>query len=519
MSPQETPPSASRPDPQLFSAADRLHRSVGFGTFTLDGRAHNPVAHVSGLPVQSMDVWVKQINSERVSDLGRAALAIAFSGFLDAAEHQPRREEYVREIEQLFGRYDFDPSVQRRFSGDKTLARGRYFSVCDENGFDHGTLQGELRAYHNPDHGGIVQTFDLTIVADRDFSRLHPAIPKDTDPRQLVVTVHPLGDQPNPFVERSDDFGCVMQCAKILGPTSVLIALPLTVKKIHRKRVINLRDPTVALWFARTMSRLAWDIGGGKLEPCFPQRPPLDRFDEILPEILVQERGGGGLTTATGLLLRYAGADALIFPSARSDALVTVLDGKVVANSGWNLVDYSGAAPPNLLSWHELGTRWPSMIGFRPYPDASEGEEPLWYPEVQVAFNESGPHAGSWRISGLRRRCDIMWRRRQLDYALFACHDRLSVDAFGRLAAFLDVLDHSGEIELIGRFSTCLYAAVLGDVEAARELAAHALLMRKVEQLKPVAETLDELLTRVHEPHAKALADLRSIYIPCQDRV
>lgn len=311
LNPQPLP---SPPDPQLL-AADRLHRSYGFGTFALEGRACNPVAHVSDLPFRSVDVWVKQINSEKVSDLGRAALVIAFSGFLGAAEDQPRREEYVREMKQRFGRYDFDPSVQRRFSGDKTLPRARYFSVCDENGFDHGTLIGELRAYHSPDdYSGIVEMFDLTLSADVDFSRLHPAIPKNTDPRQLVFALHPLGEQPNPLAERSDDFGNVMRLSKILGPTSVLIALPLTVTKIHRERVIDLRDPTVALWFTRTMSRLAWDIGGGKLKPCFPHRLPLDRFDEILPEMLVQERGGGGLSSATGLLLRYAGTDALIFP-------------------------------------------------------------------------------------------------------------------------------------------------------------------------------------------------------------
>ena len=254
------------------------------------------------------------------------------------------------------------------------------------------------------------------------------------------------------------------------------------------------------------------------MRPCFPQRPPLDRFDQILPELLVQDRGGGGLSTATGLLLRYAGADALIFPCARSDASVEVLDGKVVSSSGWNLVDYTGAPPPRLLSWHEFGGQWPKMIGFRPYPDAPESEEPLWYPEVEIAFNESGSHAGSWRINGLRQRCDVIWRQRQLDAALLACHDRLSKNAFHLLAAFLDSFNNA-PIEYQGTFLTRIYKAVLGDDEAAQELAADIQRVRGLEQFKSLAEAFDELLTRVHEPHAKALADIRWIYIPSQDRV
>lgn len=159
------------------------------------------------------------------------------------------------------------------------------------------------------------------------------------------------------------------------------------------------------------------------------------------------------------------------------------------------------------------------MIGFRPYPDASESEEPLWYPEVEVAFNESGPHAGSWRINGLRRRCDVTWRRRQLEYALWACHDSLSVNAFARITAFLNVFYESGEIEFFGTFSTRIYEAMLGSAKAARELAADVQRMRVGEHLKPLAEALDELLTRVHEPHAKVLADRGWIYLPCQDRI
>src|SRR5262249_33070990 len=98
-------------DPTLRAAADSLHRTVGFATFPLEeGHPCNPVSHITDLPFRALDVYVKQINSDKLSDLGRAALNNAFTGFLNVPEDQPHlREAYVKESVERFGLKDFDP--------------------------------------------------------------------------------------------------------------------------------------------------------------------------------------------------------------------------------------------------------------------------------------------------------------------------------------------------------------------------------------------------------------------------
>jgi len=496
---------------------------VGFGTgYPEEGHPCNPVSHITDLPFRALDVYVKQINSDKLSDLGRAALNNAFTGFLNVPEDQPHlRETYVKERVERFGLMDFDPSVQRRFAGDKSLQRGRYFTLCDETGFDHGTLIGELRTYYNPEQAGGVILLDLTNPKDFEAAKQFTS-----GQRQLLLTFRPLGELANPFITKVDKalgekaLGAV--CAALGRPTNVLVGLPLTVTKIHRERVIDLREAAVAQWFVRTLSRLVWNVGR-RLLPCFLQRTPLQRFDEILPEILAMERGGGGVTVAAGLFLRYAGADALIFPSARSDAMVEAVDGKVVSSSGWNLVDYASAPPPRWLSWHEHGNQWPVLIGFRPWYDAPENAKPIWYPDVKIAFNESGTGTGSWRVSGLGRRLSAICNQRRAEYALDASSppssERLSLSSFITLVSWLKFCAEQTEAGILGEWSQHLHEASCGQTEDAQWIGVQLQTLRAVEKFAPVAKALEELLARVYQPNATALANTKYIYIPWQERV
>jgi hypothetical protein len=504
-------------DPTLRAAANSLHRTVGIGMCPPeDGFPCNPVSHITDLPFRALDVYVKQINSEKLSDLGRAALNHAFTGFLNLPEDQPLlREAYVKERKERFG-LDFDPSVQRRFAGDKSLPRGRYFTLCDETGFDHGTLIGELRTYYNPKQAGGVILLDLTNPED-----FEAASQFTSGQRQLLLVFRPLGELANLFIAQADKAlaeKALEPLCGTLGSTNILVGLPLTVTKIHRERVIDLREPAVAYWFARTLSRLVWNVRG-KFLPCFPERTPLEGFDEILPEILAQENGGGGVATAAGLFLRYAGADALIFPSARSDATVEAVDGKVLSSSGWNLVDYAGAAPPRLRSYHELGNQWPVLIGLRPWYDAPEDAEPIWYPDVKIVFNESGTATGSWRVTGLRRRWSAICWRWRAEYALDACLERLSASSIVTLDSWLETCAKQNEAGILGEWSQHLYEAICGQTKSAQWIGVQLQTVRAVERLAPVAKALEELLARVYQPNATALANTRSIYIPWQEKV
>jgi hypothetical protein len=52
---------------------------------------------------------------------------------------------------------------ERRYAGDKSLDRGRYWSVCnDRRGFDYSTFLNELRAYHSYSSGSAVYLYDTT---------------------------------------------------------------------------------------------------------------------------------------------------------------------------------------------------------------------------------------------------------------------------------------------------------------------------------------------------------------------
>jgi len=69
-------------------------------------------------------------------------------------------------------------------------------------------------------------------------------------------------------------------------------------------------------------------------------------FYHMLPALMNRNRGGSIITQAIGLLLRRSGADALVYPSARTNVRVIVEDGKPINWNGWNLVDYRGAPNP-----------------------------------------------------------------------------------------------------------------------------------------------------------------------------
>src|SRR6266545_3164070 len=125
-------------------------------------------------PVRLTDeeLHLKQISQGDLNDLGKAALTAAFPGFLE--EHSPTREaieSHFAEMSALgFANYRFDPRPYRRFAGDSTLPRSRYYTIATSaNGDDDGTLVRELRSYYNPFGAGIIQILDTTEPRDRQM--------------------------------------------------------------------------------------------------------------------------------------------------------------------------------------------------------------------------------------------------------------------------------------------------------------------------------------------------------------
>jgi hypothetical protein len=92
----------------------------------------------------------------------------------------------------------------------------------------------------------------------------------------------------------------------------------------------------------------------------------------------------------------------LIFPSARSDANVKVTDGVIQEWSGFNLVDYHGAEPPEMHGGVEVMPWWPAWIGAEPR-DLSGLDHPIVFASASIESSQEGRMAGSWSVNGLER--------------------------------------------------------------------------------------------------------------------
>src|SRR5262245_55189607 len=109
----------------LQARVDALERTQGFGLAS--DKPVCPVVHIRDVPLETKEFWVKQINQARLTNLGRAALDAAFVGF---ANEYVGGEEGKRNYAELMSahldvRFELDPKVMRRWSGDRNLPRGR----------------------------------------------------------------------------------------------------------------------------------------------------------------------------------------------------------------------------------------------------------------------------------------------------------------------------------------------------------------------------------------------------------
>src|SRR5690349_19109793 len=72
-------------------------------------------------------------------------------------------------------------------------------------------------------------------------------------------------------------------------------------------------------------------------------------FLDLLPALLSPLTGGGvfeNLSQLVGHWMRTHDVEALVYPSARTNAGVVVRQGEIVNHAGWNIVDYRHAPEP-----------------------------------------------------------------------------------------------------------------------------------------------------------------------------
>jgi hypothetical protein len=299
-------------------------------------------------PYQSLDLLLKQCDLQSLDPAAQQAFTL-FSSFAQTWERN--RSRHIREAEQMLaslspsgGEYEVhsDNRPDRRFSGDGYLSRARYFSLCRDDGLDGGTMLRELTVYHDPMSDGPVEIHDLTEgpLPAGDPPPGTRASPRES-PRGILVSIPP-------YTATQHDW---LHDAVRRWDTTTII-LPVRITRERFERLIDLRDPRVASWFAYELTRLRWITGDGSEARAFPNKEPLDEFADLLPSLMVQYHGGGnGATRIAGQWLRSLGADALVFPSARSDSWVEAGQEAVRDFYGWNLVDYREASPARLQTF------------------------------------------------------------------------------------------------------------------------------------------------------------------------
>jgi hypothetical protein len=470
-------------------------RAKGLGIRRKDDRFPLPKWNDDKVPFTTVDLWVKQINASKLNDLGKAALTYAFAGFLHESADKHNIAEFTQSMnEQLreLGGFKWEASTTRRFAGDASLPRGRYFSLCDSSGFDNGTLVRELRTYYNPEVSGIPQIFDLTDPKDHQIIVENAGF-ENISPENIVLLFLPVLGQTSSIAQKLASYTSTDFYGLSTGRTGICVLLPLTISHLHLKRTIDLRKPDVAAWFSSTMSRLQWDLGGDTPIPCFPERSPVDTFFEVLPEVLAQEIGGGGFCKAAGIFLRQLGANALIYPSARTDADVAIDQGMVTKASGWNIVDYEKSQALEMLAWIEMGTDWPTAVGIRPGPEIPEDQESIWFYEVEFEDKSVGPEAGSWRVHGLRRRLEAHWRFNQMLYAFNCLRESLSSRAYKEILSWLSSYLIEGDTNSGGGFSNLVLECIMGVAGSKRKLIEVADKARTADA-KSLSEALNELI-------------------------
>lgn len=296
----------------------------------------------------------------------------------------------------------------RRFGGFDPLPRSRYMSVCiDPNGEDGQTLALELWAYASPKLAGDNRVFDLsdskyctlvqTPYVDEDGLQMAPI----TKPRQgIMLQFRASKNSLNPYVQHIlERFGDIKELQLSKGlPFQQFV--PYNLCEYNFPKVIDLRRHKVQIWFEKLITLAFAKIllradhgtprsvqGVDKTQIEKIRDSGLLNFPYALSMLMIPSHGGSLLTHLIGHVLRRVGANALIYPSARSDCNVINSNGIPKSFRGWNLVDYRDAPAVEDAPW---GTLFQTKI------------EDIWMPISGVDYKhfQEAELQGSWAVTG-----------------------------------------------------------------------------------------------------------------------
>lgn len=350
-------------------------------------------------PTSTFKAFVKQVRPSEMTPSERNFLNAALSGFL--TEVQP-----VGKVHALLAAYtphvSHEDRLPRRYDGDRTLPRGRYYTVCEnEEGCDGGTLRRELLFYKSAG------------IADGHFEVYDPAIP---DHREMIGL---LGMDATAVEQVIIHFMPFAQPSNRASPLSFTLSIPIEIQEMCVDNVLDLRRPAALDWIFHTIPSLRFVCNdAGETEPCFPLRPQLKTFVEILPSLLDQSRGGGNFDKLLGLYLRQLGVSGLVFPSARTDAYTYVVNGEPKEFHGWSFVDYKDAPEQQLVAFFELRPEWPRTLTLEGGDD-NEPKPAAFAEEFQIHMTDNFQTTGGtlW-FRGLAQRIEAYHMIDSLDAAV-----------------------------------------------------------------------------------------------------
>lgn len=339
------------------------------------------------IPFTTFRGQLKQLETEfRAPVMGRLFNA-CFSAFEDIdRQYASLKAQGIHQLISAAGseiNFGFRP---RRFAGGPGLPPGRYFTVCDGGAFeDAGTLRDELTAYYSAASGIHVTILDPKV--DRwvlDYLRDRQGMSPEDLAYPLLLYIYTL--------ERRTERNAHLIDGEDALPEGATIAITYGVREIEATldKVIDLRDPNTQDWFSRTFVSLEIENAEAASRESgivILGKEPIEGFQHLLPVISSLETGGGmAFGQAVGHWLRRHGANALIFPSARSNCYVKVVDGALVSCGGWNMVVYAEASEP------VSGSLFGRMSSWRDRD----------HDHIRVQYTADGAARGSFSIRGVR---------------------------------------------------------------------------------------------------------------------
>jgi hypothetical protein len=394
---------------------------------------------------------VRQINRAGLTAGERGLLAAAFGGFVANFASGGATAAIVDRLSTEAPPRNLMSKTPRRYAGDDTLPGGRYSTVgLNADGDDGGTLSREMRFYTNPAAASAhIDIYDPVRPDAREM--LHQKGLGTGDGRRLYLLVSPFE-----------------QDAVRDAPASFWTGVDVEVREVAVDGVLDLRRPAAADWLARTITRLEVEVADGERVRCFPYRPDVHSFSDMLPAIADQAKGGGNLHTIIGLFLRQLGVSGLVFPSVRGDFYADCRDASPIRFAGWTFVDYRDAPPPSVSVFFELRPDWPASLVIEGGDDG--GRHPAAFADNVkfVVTNEYGGDNGGLGAFGLEQRHDAVFHINAVEALL---RWRLQDAGSAAIQSLLEFFAGLSAEDAAQGAKMALYAA-LGMRDAQRDLAA-----------------------------------------------